>query len=131
MNCKLQCMIIEKEKPHGDFSYCTWQLKVTVIFRLTNFPICLSIVTDAFHIYPTECVEPFVYTGEGCYYVFEQYDNFWVANDNCLVMDSHLAYITTEAEQHAIEDHIDLSCCSKYEYHHHDTELFLLMQVIF
>ena len=51
----------------------------------------------------------------GCYYLLDQTDDFWTAQDNCLTEDAHLAYINSLEKQLAIEEYLSsITFESKY-----------------
>ena len=54
----------------------------------------------------SECTVPFIIVGEWCYYLNETFLTYDEARDNCASANSHLAYITTEEEQVALESYL-------------------------
>ena len=52
---------------------------------------------------------PFIEVGQWCYFLNQTQVTFGQAIDSCIGLNSHLAYITTEQEQMALEPYLTAS----------------------
>ena len=62
----------------------------------------------SYSVIVSECVEPFMELGSGCYYL--ERDNtmlYGEASDTCADLDSHLTYITSAEEQEDIQTYLE------------------------
>ena len=63
--------------------------------------LCISEISSI-----SECTVPFIIVGEWCYYLNETFLTYNDARQSCASANSHLAYITTEDEQLALESYL-------------------------